>query len=77
MKKISIALSAAACLAAATVAMTAPAPAVASAGLRAGTAAFTLEAPVRRCIVLDPAAADTNQVADRDAAMQVVPTSCM
>jgi hypothetical protein len=76
MKRMSIALCAAAGLAATTVAMAAPAPAVASSGVSAGTTELALEAPVRRCIVVDPAAAGTNREADRSAAVQVVPTSC-
>ena len=67
MKRMTITLSAVAGLAAATVAMAAPAAAV---RYEVGAA------PLRQCIVIDPAAAGANHEADRYSAMQVVPTSC-
>jgi hypothetical protein len=90
MKKMTIALSAAAGLAAATVAMASPAAAVRSAPVSAGnTTVLPLEASrvevnlgqigaglQRQCIVIDLAAAGTNHEADRDPAKQVVPTFC-
>ena len=90
MKKMTIALSAVAGLAAATVAMASPAAAVRSAPVSAGDTVLTLEASrvgvnlgqvgaarLRpQCIVIDPAAAGASHEADRDPAKQVVPTSC-
>ena len=85
MKKMTIALSAVAGLAAATVAMASPVAAVSSVPVSAGDTVQTLEAnrfevisgqvdaaPVRRCVVIDPAAVGTNH----DPTKQVLPTSC-
>jgi len=71
MKKMTIALSAAAGLAAATVAMASPAAAVQSAPGSAGDTTFK-----QQCIVIDLAAAGTTHEANRDPAKQVVPTFC-
>lgn len=71
MKKMTIALSAAAGLAAATVAMASPAAAVQSAPGSAGNTMLK-----QQCIVIDLAAAGTSHEADRDPAKQVVPTFC-
>jgi|HubBroStandDraft_3_1064219.scaffolds.fasta_scaffold273672_2 hypothetical protein len=71
MKKMTIALSAAAGLAAATVAMASPAAAVQSAPGSAGDTTFK-----QQCIVIDLAAAGTTHEAARDPAKQVVPTFC-
>jgi hypothetical protein len=71
MKKMTIALSAAAGLAAATVAMASPAAAAQSAAVPAGGTMLK-----QQCIVIDLAAAGTNHEADRDPAKQVVPTFC-
>ena len=71
MKKMTIALSAAAGLAAATVAMASPAAAVQSAAVPAGGTMLK-----QHCIVIDLAAAGTNHEADRDPAKQLVPTFC-
>ena len=71
MKKMTIALSAAAGLAAATVAMASPAAAVQSAPGSAGDTTFK-----QQCIVIDLAAAGTNHEAALDPAKQVVPTFC-
>jgi hypothetical protein len=89
MKKMTIAASAAAGLAAATVAMASPAAAVRSAPVWAGDTVFPLAASrvevnlgqvdaglLRQCVVIDLAAAGTNHEADRDPAKQVVPTFC-
>jgi hypothetical protein len=90
MKKMTIALSAVAGLAAATVAMASPAAAMRSAPVSAGYTVLALQAsPVevnlgqvgaahlrQQCIVIDPAAAGTSHEADRDPARQVVPTFC-
>jgi hypothetical protein len=70
MKKMTIALSAAAGLAAATVAMASPAAAVQSAAVPAGGTMLK-----QQCIVIDLAAAGHHE-ADRDPAKQVVPTFC-
>jgi hypothetical protein len=69
MKKI--ALSAVVGLAAVTVAMASPAAGSVEAASGQGGAA-----PVRRCIVIDPAAVDTNHETDRDSAKQLVPSFC-
>jgi hypothetical protein len=71
MKNMTIALSAAAGLAAATVAMASPAAAVQSAPGSAGDTTFK-----QQCIVIDLAAAGTTHEANRDPAKQVVPTFC-
>ena len=71
MKKKTIALSVAAGLAAATVAMASPA--AGSIEVSSGQAGA---APLRRCVVIDPAAVGTNHETDRDSAKQLVPTFC-
>jgi hypothetical protein len=68
---MTIALSAAAGLAAVTVAMASPAVAVQSAPGSAGDTMLK-----QQCIVIDLAAAGTKHEADRDPAKQVVPTFC-
>jgi hypothetical protein len=89
MKKMTIALSAVAGLAAATVAMASPAAAVRSAPVSGYTVLALQASPVevnlgqagaahlrQQCIVIDPAAASTSHGADRDPARHVVPTFC-
>ncbi len=67
MRKTTITLSAVASLAAAIVAVAAPAAAV---RYEVGAA------PLRQCIVIDPAASGTSHDADRNSVKQLVPTSC-
>jgi hypothetical protein len=89
MKKMTMALSVVAGLAAATVAMASPAAAVRSAPVSAGDTVLPLQAShvevdlgqvgaglLRQCVVIDLAAAGTSHEADRDPAKQLVPTFC-
>ena len=89
MKKMTIALSVAAGLAAATVAMASPAAAAPSAPVSAGDTVLPLQAGrvevnsvqvgaglLRHCVVIDLASAGTSHESDRDPAKQVVPTFC-
>lgn len=83
MKKMTLALSAVTGLAAATVAMAAPAAAVGSGPVSAGETVHMAvtsrsdvgAAPLSRCMVIDLTAGATRE-ADRNPAKQIVPSGC-